>query len=410
MIKLSKIDVYKCAYDFWNTELHRHDEVTWDEFMIHFIKYIKQNAKFQLDDDQMRNLRNLLDPNLNMSITMREFLIFYERHWNNIHDRRKILKEGIPFPPIFEKQQFSYELKLTVEKAPKNSTLREEETLKFTKLDLPSLIQEATLDKTFGKEGCDYVLVKKANMDYQDQLFRITPFLGGFKVKCNERNKRLKFKVENRPYILLPGMVIQIGLNSLFKVSTSNPLPRDKHIEFYTLFSFEKDKFFEYLNEQTVQTPEEYDLQFLKFRNNYANKLAGEKEFIRLECIKGPEKGQIFDLNEKLTIKQLRYSFGRIKSMNEVHLSDVTVSSTHCTISYHRNVGWTIEELSPSAFGTYILLPTYEQYKNGSASYPHEIQDGMKLSVDEYVFKSEVKRTDERLENMKAKYQNTKSV
>ena len=410
MIKLSKIDVYKCAYDFWNTELHRHDEVTWDEFMIHFIKYIKQNAKFQLDDDQMRNLRNLLDPNLNMSITMREFLIFYERHWNNIHDRRKILKEGIPFPPIFEKQQFSYELKLTVEKAPKNSTLREEETLKFTKLDLPSLIQEATLDKTFGKEGCDYVLVKKANMDYQDQLFRITPFLGGFKVKCNERNKRLKFKVENRPYILLPGMVIQIGLNSLFKVSMSNPLPRDKHIEFYTLFSFEKDKFFEYLNEQTVQTPEEYDLQFLKFRNNYANKLAGEKEFIRLECIKGPEKGQIFDLNEKLTIKQLRYSFGRIKSMNEVHLSDVTVSSTHCTISYHRNVGWTIEELSPSAFGTYILLPTYEQYKNGSASYPHEIQDGMKLSLDEYVFKCEVKRTDERLENMKAKYQNTKSV
>jgi len=410
MIKLSKIDVYKCAYDFWNTELHRHDEVTWDEFMIHFIKYIKQNAKFQLDDDQMRNLRNLLDPNLNMSITMREFLIFYERHWNNIHDRRKILKEGIPFPPIFEKQQFSYELKLTVEKAPKNSTLREGETLKFTKLDLPSLIQEATLDKTFGKEGCDYVLVKKANMDYQDQLFRITPFLGGFKVKCNERNKRLKFKVENRPYILLPGMVIQIGLNSLFKVSMSNPLPRDKHIEFYTLFSFEKDKFFEYLNEQTVQTPEEYDLQFLKFRNNYANKLAGEKEFIRLECIKGPEKGQIFDLNEKLTIKQLRYSFGRIKSMNEVHLSDVTVSSTHCTISYHRNVGWTIEELSPSAFGTYILLPTYEQYKNGSASYPHEIQDGMKLSLDEYVFKCEVKRTDERLENMKAKYQNTKSV
>ncbi len=408
MIKLSTIDIYNSAYQFWHNELNNHQEATWDEFISCFTRYIQKNARFLLSEEHIRNLRNLIDPQLNMAVSLREFIIFYEKQWNNIHARRKILKEEIPFPNLFDKQYFWYNLILKVEKAPKKSLAKVGDEFTFQKLDLKSLMHDTKFDKTFGKEGCDHVIIPSKDMEYYQELFRITPYANGYKVKCNERNQRLKFKVEEKPYILMPGMVIQIGLNSLFKVIFANPVPKEKHNELYTLFNYEKDEFFEYLTEKKVESPEDYNLQFLKFREKYAHELSHEKKVLRLMCIKGPEKGQLFEFVEKLSLRQLRYSIGRVKSANECHLSDVTVSSTHCIISYNGSFGWSIHEETPSALGTYIYLANANQYDKGAPSYPHEISNDMKLAVNDFVFSCKLKKVDEKLENIMAKMQKDK--
>ena len=409
MIKLSTIDIYNSAYQFWHSELNNHQEATWDEFISHFVRYIQKNARFDLNEEQIRNLRNLIDPQLNMAVSLREFIIFYEKQWNNIHARRKILKEEVPFPNLFEKQYFWYNLTLTVEKAPKRSLVKVGDEFNLQKLDLKSLMHDTKFDKTFGKEGCDHAIIPSKDMDYYQELFRITPYANGYKVKCNERNQRLKFKVEDKPYILMPGMVIQIGLNSFFKVIFANPVPKEKHNELYTLFNYEKDEFFEYLTEKKVESPDDYNLQFLKFKEKYAHELSHEKKVLRLMCIKGPEKGQLFEFVEKLSLRQLRYSIGRVKSANEFHLSDVTVSSTHCIIAYNGSFGWSIHEETPSALGTYIYLANSNQYEKGAPSYPHEISNDMKLAVNDFVFGCKLKKVDERLENIIAKMQKDSS-
>jgi len=410
MIKLSTIEIYNSAYQFWQGDLKNHQEATWDEFIQHFVKYIRKNAKFDLNEDQIRNLRNLIDPHITMTVSLREFLIFYEKHWNNIHARRKILKEEIPFPALLEKQQyFWYNLFFKVEKAPKKSLVKEGDEFQFHKLDLKNLMHQTKFDKSFGKEGCDHVIIPNSHLDYYQELFRITPFANGYKIKCTERNRRLKFKVENKPYILMPGMIVQIGLNSLFKVVFTNPIPKEKHPELYTLFNYEKDEFFEYLTEKKVESPDEYHLQFLKFKEKYVKELSNEQKVLRLLCIKGPEKGQLLEFQEKLSLRQLRYSIGRIKSANEYHLSDVTVSSTHCIIAYNGSFGWSIHEETPSALGTYIYLANSNQYEKGAPSYPHEISHDMKLAVDDFVFSCKLKKVDEKLENIIAKMQKDSS-
>ena len=410
MKKLSPVGVYQSAYNFWNCAFKHHEEVTWDEFMVEYQKYMLSKGKYDFDEDQLRNLRNLIDPLLNMTISMREFVIFYEKHWNNLNDRRRIIKEFVPYPEVLNLQYHFYDLNLVVEKAPRRGLVKEGQTFKFTHLDLPSLIQDYKFDKTFGKEDCNYQIIDNDDFSYNNEAFRIAPFAKGFKVKCNERNRRLKFKVEEKPYSLIPGMVIQLGLNTQFKVLYANPLPTEKNSDYNMLFSFEKDKFAEFLVSEKVETTEEYNLKFNKFIKTYPNKFENEQRFVRLECISGPEKGHIFDFTDKIAYKQMKYSIGKLLSRNEVTLSDVTISNVHCTIEINEQYGWLIKEEEPSALGTYIMLPNYEQLKNGAASYTHEIHHGMKLSFDSYVFRCDLKRVDDKLENIYLKMQKTKSL
>lgn len=409
MKKLSTVGVYQSAYNFWNTAFKHHQEVTWDEFMVEYQKYMLSKGKYDFDEDQLKNLRNLLDPLLNMTISMREFVIFYEKHWNNLNDRRKIIKEFVPYPDVFNTQYHSFDLNLVVEKAPKRELIPAGETFNFQHMEFASVIQEYKFDRTFGKENCDYQIIDSDDFGHDDEAFRITSFATGFKVKCNERNKRLKFKVEQKPYSLIPGMVLQLGLNTRFRVVYVNPLPAEVVPEINTLYSFEKDKFAEYLVTEEVKTAQEYDLKFKKFITSYASKFEGQEKFVRLECISGPEKGRIFDFHDKIAYKQMKYNIGKLSSRNEVVLSDITISNVHCTIEITEKHGWHIREEETSALGTYIMLPNYEQLKNGTASYVHKIENGMKLAFGDYVFRCDLKKVEDKLENIILKMQKAKS-
>lgn len=401
MIKLSTLDVYKNAHHFWNTTMKEHQEATWDEFMTHFSEYMLKDAKYNFHEDQLKNLRNLLDPQMNMTITLREFVIFYQKHWSSIHGRRKIIKDSVPFPEVMNQQYFLYDLKLIADKCPRNSLITKGQVFTFPRLDIAGLVQESEFDTSFGKKGCTNQIIKDESVFLGKELFRITPYINGYKVKCNEKNKRLKFKVEEKPYTLLPGMVIQVGLNTLLKVTQVAPVPHEKNSDYFILFSYLKDKYQDYLVDQQVNTQEEYNQKFNDFiRKNGRDSECEKKKLLRLECIAGPEKGEIFDLEEKLTYKQLTYTFGRTKTENDYHLSDITVSANHFNISLSRDGGWIIHELKPSGMGTYILLPTHDQMKKGAPSYPHEVNHEMKLCVDEFTFCCNLKRTEDKLENI----------
>jgi FHA domain. len=109
-----------------------------------------------------------------------------------------------------------------------------------------------------------------------------------------------------------------------------------------------------------------------------------------LECIAGPNKGDIIDFVYKVVLKGLVYRIGRAKYDTDYQIDDITVSNVHCSFGFDKN-GWYIYEEKPTVFGTHIFLPNYEQWKNQHSSFSHVLEDGMKLCVEDFIFNCSVK-------------------
>lgn len=378
---------------FWNTYFFAQFEVSWDEFILAFRHYIQIYGDHELDDHAIGNIRKLIDPNYESTVSSTDFDIFYQKFWKDIHTLRKIMKYSVPPQVKLESDKHKFQATIKVIRVPKPnlSSFAQQTSVELQHLKFDEFPNWQPF-KVGNAEDCQLIL-ERENIIYNDVTFKLFPFHGGFKARCMSKLSRTKLRVEKKPYLLTPGMVIEFGKGVLMRVVSSFPQSRadfESYIPTSTYFRLQADneryvrhyalKSFDSVA-QYRETQQEINKLDLLFTKNVIPKIV-------LEGISKSIKGETYTL--KVDFKKDEFQIGRAPKINEISIGDITVSNSHCIIGYDMSVnhfGWYIKEEEPTVFGTHILLANYDQYEKRLPSNSHQLVDDMLLCLDDFQFR-----------------------
>jgi hypothetical protein len=265
--KLPPGKLFAAVTHFWDDYFPHEQETTLQLFLEKFRQYIKKSADHDFTEEQYLNIRNIIDPNITGTICLMEYYIFYYKFWNEIHERRKILKGSIPFTLVLKEDPMNVkQVSFTVTAAPRNSHVQIGDVFEWYEID-PALLSKMTkFDWTFGKTGCDSVLFRDSDPFFGKELFRVSKTPAGFSIKCTSKQKRLCLKIGRKPVFLIPGMLLRIGVNNIYQVIAANPMPFEENPKIYTLFNYHKGDFFEEICEKDFKSIDEVKKLFPKYK------------------------------------------------------------------------------------------------------------------------------------------------
>jgi hypothetical protein len=204
-------------------------------------------------------------------------------------------------------------------------------------------------------------------------------------------------------------MIIRFGVENLYQITYINPIPYEPDPKIVTMLSMFKGEFYDQLIDKEFKSIGDIKPLFSQYVTERFEEAESGQLRLRLECIKGPSKGDIVDFHYKVMTGGLRYDIGRAQSRVDYYINDITVSNIHASIGFVKS-GWYIYEEEPTPFGTHIYLADQYQFQHGGSSASHILEDGMEFSVDEYVFSCKIKPvTKPGAEELQQRYLESKS-
>ena len=337
-------DPLMLGIEIWKKNFGTSTIVFLNEFLQVFKNYIAQYAKIFLDVEQIRYLANMVDPTNTKMLDFLEYLIFFENFWLTPSKRMRIFKHNIPLTNTIYPYISPITLNFTIyNKFSKNLRkqsfdINDEKLMtignnpEMNDITVPELKNSIQLGFVLCDQG---ILIR----DYGKGSFRSM-----FKLKEND-----KFHLDN-------DMLIKIGKETIFKVKNVNPPQKlceeidKKHrclnvqykgFEDYLIEFYEMQKNYE-KNFKDVKSFREMKEKNEKERKNNFEK--NESKTLELEMIEGLQKNETF----KLIFNNLKQDFiiGRSgKNSLDIDLKAMSVSKTHCQISFHKKCGWILSEV-----------------------------------------------------------------
>jgi len=340
----------------------------------------------------------MIDPDYRGVVNILEFSLFYDKIWCSIHERRKMIKFSVPEPKLEKTPVVRYDVAIIVEQTPAKhvSNFKLGDQIMLPCLEKDSIANSIPPCILGGKDLNNYIVIHNNDMYLNDNIFKMIWSTEGYKIKCIAKSSRCKFKVEAKPYSILPGMIIQFGSNLQYKVLDVEPLPNfisnemEKGFPFY-LAGHTSDVFIEGCRSKKNELTDVLSLRvyYEKYYSNLMQNLQIDEPTLRLQCISGPEKGQLLELVLK-NFKDNIFDIGRDKKESRITLDDITISNRHCQIVWDLGsnfFGWHILETTPSTFGTYIHLANDIQTEENIPSYSHVLKNNMVIVIDEFTFR-----------------------
>ncbi|KAL4473888.1 hypothetical protein ABPG74_022752 [Tetrahymena malaccensis] len=396
----------------WKQLFGRVREVDYEEFNDRFHDFVKQYGDCDLDEYQMRYIRELIDPDRQFRVSISDFLIFFTSYWN-VPSKRKLV--------------FNYEFKINEENEKKSHNDLDyiELTIqnKYQKSEIVYLQTGSTIDifrdKVILNKSVEQDLNKldvlkmgsSTKKEINDIVFpdtydiypihcKIGIGTTGYYVKDQSKKmNRMRFIIgEKKPLVLDYKMVFEIGSSGCrFAVRKIYPEPTFDEINmnfvsyiFTGQYSLEAELQDFQNRSQTkmfhnVKEWREEQIQIKKNQKNVSQTGTTTDPIgeycIEIDCIEGELKGQTYTLkgnSKSLTI-------GRDKQ-SDVQVKHISAAQNHAVIYFNKTYGiWVLKE-QQKTLGTYVYLANYDQYVNNTHSNFHLIQSGLSFELHNYIF------------------------